>query len=91
MAYRGRPKKVQPDHLPVLREIVTDEPLATLTELRDAFAARIGISLYIGTLRKPLKEAGIMRQKGALYETTDHGDPTPEKVFWSIKPDTLIC
>lgn len=78
MAYRGRPKKVQPDHLPVLREIVTDKPLATLTELRDAFAARTGISLDIGTLRKALKEAGITRHKGAPHESADHGDPTPE-------------
>lgn len=65
MARRGRPKKVKPEHLPVLREIVTDKPLATLTEIRDAFAARSGISLYIGTLSKALQEAGITRHKGA--------------------------
>ncbi len=69
MARRGRPRKVKPEHLPVLREIVTDLPLATLTEIRDAFADRTGVSLYIGTLRKALLEAGITRQKGASHES----------------------
>jgi len=80
MARRGRPKKVQPEHLPVLREIVTDKPLATLTELRQAFAARTGISLYIGTLRKALKEAGITRHKGAPdgRKSGDRSEPSAD-------------
>lgn len=49
------------------------------SDLRDVFAVRTGISLYIGTLRKALKEAGITRHKGAPDESADHhGDPPSE-------------
>ena len=80
---RSPPWKVQPEHLPVLREIVIDKPLATLTELRDAFVARTGISLYIGTLRKVLQEAGITlynraaeeQESGDRYESSADSDP----------------
>nr|WP_299246513.1 IS5 family transposase [uncultured Halomonas sp.] len=66
MTRRGRPKKVQPEHLPVLREIVIGKPLATLTEVRDAFISKTGIVLYKSTLSKALREAGVTRHKGVF-------------------------
>ena len=71
MARRGRPKKIQPEHLPVLRDIATDMPPPTLSEIRDEFAARTGVLLHVGTLSKALQEAGITRLRGG----PDDADP----------------
>lgn len=73
-----RRKKVQPEHYPILCEIVTDKPMATLVEIRDSFTAKTGISLYIETLRMALKEAGITRHKGVPEKSGDQRDQPPE-------------
>lgn len=64
MAKRGRPFKVQQEHLGVLREIVTNKPLATLDEVGREFERHVGITLHSNTLRAALHEAGVERRRG---------------------------
>jgi len=64
MAKRGRVKKIQADHHVVLREIVSQKPLATLEEVGAEFARRTGVRVHGATLSKGLREAGIERRRG---------------------------
>ncbi len=52
MAKRGRVKKIQAEHYAVLREIVSEKPLATLEEVGTEFARRTGLSMQRATLSK---------------------------------------
>lgn len=102
MAKRGRPFKVQQEHLGVLREVVTDRPLATLDEVGRELARRTGIELHANTLRGALQEAGVERRRGETgvqitkaeakpprYGYTDaHRRHEPEQTYPSCLTDT---
>lgn len=64
MARRGRPEKIQAEHLEILREIVTEKPLATLGEVKAELARRSGVEAHSATVRKALREAGVERRRG---------------------------
>lgn len=57
----GRPRKLNPSHAELLREVAREQPMATLEELRQAFARRSGVEVSGPTLLKGLKQAGIVR------------------------------
>ena len=61
MAKTGRPRKIGPEHHPLLREIVTAKPLASMAEISAVFTRRTGIRVHRNTLADALSEAGITR------------------------------
>ena len=61
MAKTGRPRKIGPEHHPLLREIVTAKPLACMAEISAIFTRRSGIRVHRNTLADALTEAGITR------------------------------
>lgn len=61
MPQTGRPKKIGPEHHPLLREIVTAKPLASISEIGAALTRRTGIQVHRNTLAEALAEAGIKR------------------------------
>lgn len=46
MKRKGRPEKISPSALSVLRELALELPLATLDELVKAFQTRTGLQVY---------------------------------------------
>jgi transposase len=57
----GRPKKVGPEYHPILREIVTAKPFASMPEIVAEFVRRTGVEAHRDTLSRALTEAGIRR------------------------------
>jgi transposase len=79
MAKRGRPFKVQQEHLGVLREIVADKPLATLDEVGREFARRTSITVHANTLRAALHEAGVERRRGETRVQVTQAEAKPAR------------
>jgi transposase len=75
MKRSGRPAKITPEDLEILKELTTEKPTATLEELVKAFQARITRGVHSSTLRKALTAAGIQRikpaKRAAVGETAD--------------------
>lgn len=63
MKRTGRPAKITPADLELLKELTTEKPTATLEELVKAFQARTARCVHSATLRKALTAAGIQRVK----------------------------
>jgi transposase len=61
----GRPPKMDKGAQKRLQDLVSQQPDATLTELRD----RLGISCSLTTIFRTLKRLGITRKKKVLYDT----------------------
>ncbi|AFL72341.1 transposase [Thiocystis violascens DSM 198] len=64
MSKAGRPPKIHEAEQAVLRQIVTDRPTSTLSEIARELAARTGIEAHEATIRKSLREAGVTRLRG---------------------------
>jgi hypothetical protein len=64
MSKAGRPPKIREEERAVLRQIVTDRPSCTLSEIAQELAARTGIEAHEATIRKALREAGVIRRRG---------------------------
>lgn len=64
MTQLGRPSKIQPQHLEILRKMVAENPVMTQAEVMAEFRNRTGLSVSQPTMAKALKDAGIVRQKG---------------------------
>ena len=64
MSKAGRPPKIREAEQAVLRQMVTDRPTSTLTEIARELAARTGIEAHEATSRKSLREAGVTRLRG---------------------------
>ncbi|MGB7757046.1 MAG: IS5 family transposase [Salinisphaera sp.] len=79
MAQTGRPKKMGPEHYPVLREIVTAKPLSSMTEIGAAFTRRTGLRVHRNTLADALAKAGITRT---------HHPRTPAEKQAEVEPDS---
>ena len=60
----GRPKKVGPEYHPILREIVTAKPFASMPEIVAEFVRRTGVEAHRDTMSRALTEAGIRRDYG---------------------------
>gem|GEM_PF-2309158 len=65
MPKTGRPKKIGPGHHPLLREIMTAKPLASMEEIGAEFMRRTGLRVHRNTLADAMAdamaEAGIKR------------------------------
>lgn len=76
MKRTGRPAKLTPADLELLKELTAEKPTATLEELVKAFQSRTARCVHSATLRKALTAAGIQRMKpakgsAAAVETAD--------------------
>jgi hypothetical protein len=49
----------------LLRQLVEVYPLATLSEITDAFCRRLALSVHPMTIRRRLEEMGIRRERAA--------------------------
>ena len=77
MALRGRPNKIEAEHLAVLQEFVVTNPTATLAEIGAELTRRCAISAHEQTIIKALRQAGIVRVKGAHDEAP--AQPKPKR------------
>ena len=66
MSKRGRPRRLGPSDIEVLKALVMDRPLATLGELTTALVERTGQPVHPATVRKAAREAGILRVRGTV-------------------------
>jgi transposase len=57
----GRPPALKPEHIAVLREIVTERAQASLQEIADELHHRCGVRVCAATLRRALRAQGIVR------------------------------
>lgn len=62
MSKGGRPKKLGCEYHPILQEIVTAKPLASMPEIVAEFVRRTGVQVHRDTLSQALAEAGITRE-----------------------------
>jgi transposase len=59
----GRPPVLKPEHIAVLRDIVTERAQASLQEIADELYRRCGIRVCDATIRSALRAQGIIRLK----------------------------
>lgn len=64
MATGGRPPKIGEGEREILRAIVAERPTGTLAEVAAELKRRVGIEAHPATIRKALREAGIVRVRG---------------------------
>jgi hypothetical protein len=64
MNRKGRPEKIKPSELSILRELALEQPLAMLDEL--AFQSRTGLQVHSATLRK---EKNFFEARVTEYQT----------------------
>lgn len=79
MKRKGRPEKIKPSDLSVLRELALEQPLATLDELVKAFQIRTGLQVHSATLRKALATVGVARVKPSACPSTPTSDQTSKR------------
>lgn len=79
MKRKGRPEKIKPSDLSLLRELALAQPLATLDELVKAFQIRTGLQVHSATLRKALATLGIARVKPSGRASTPTGNQTSKR------------
>lgn len=79
MKRKGRPEKISPSALSVLRELALELPLATLEELVKTFQMRTGLQVHGATLRKALMAAGITRAKPPARQPATGDNPSPQR------------
>lgn len=79
MKRKGRPEKIKPSDLSILRELALEQPLATLDELVKAFQIRTGLQVHSATLRKALATLGVARVKPSRPPSTTTGDQTRKR------------
>lgn len=70
---KGRPPALKEEHLEVLRYIVRQKPQGTLEETTRELCRRAGITVCSVTVRKALREAGIVKVKPARVEMSASG------------------
>lgn len=96
MSKFGRPLKLGAEHYPVLREVVSTRPTATLEEVSALLEQRTGVRLHRVTVGKALKAAGVVRERPAVerqasaerYGYTDaHRRQAPEQRYPSCLTD----
>jgi transposase len=76
MAKQGRPAKIGSQHHALLRELVQQNPTATVEEVSGELKRRTGIEVHHQTLLRALGEAGIERRfdgSGVRIETATPG------------------
>lgn len=74
----GRKPKLQATELEQLRELVTQRPTASLDELTNGFVAATGIAVCSATIRRALRNAGVIRvvaDKGKALNPAPQGGP----------------
>lgn len=59
----GRPRTLKEEHVLALKEIVAEQPGATLEVVRQLLAERCGVKVCSLTVRRALQEAGVVRVK----------------------------
>lgn len=100
MSNMGRPKRIGPEAMRLLKQIVSESPTATVDEVTRQLIARTGRSVHAATVRKALREAGIERARPAVcrapvstprrygYTATHRRELTPEQGYASCLTDT---
>ena len=63
---QGRPPKIDEAGREILREIVTEQPYATLDEVTAAFTQRTRLTANAATVRKALRQAGLKRERATV-------------------------
>jgi transposase len=88
----GTKSKIDAHHLERLRQLLNDQPDATLAELRD----RLGIDCSIMAIDRALRRAGITRKKKTLHaDRRDDPDVQAQREAFTqrlsqVEPDHLI-
>lgn len=59
----GRPRTLKEEHVLALKEIVAEQPGATLEVVKQLLAERCGVKVCSLTVRRALQEAGVVRVK----------------------------
>ena len=59
----GRPRTLKEEHVLALKEIVAEQPGATLEVVTQLLAERCGVKVCSLTVRRALQEAGVVRVK----------------------------
>lgn len=62
MADRGRPRKIQAEHISALLAIVETNPGATMAEIQRELERRTGIEAHTQTIARALRDAGLERR-----------------------------
>ncbi len=81
MKQKGRPAKIQSEHLEIIRVLAQAHPLATLGELLIAFREQTGMTVHAATLRKALAEAGVVRVKPDRSQRTEEETRSASKRY----------
>ena len=63
---QGRPPKIDEAGREILREIVTEQPCATLDEVTATFTQRTKLTVNAATVRKALRQAGVKREHATV-------------------------
>ncbi|TPQ24200.1 transposase [Methylomonas koyamae] len=79
MKRKGRPEKIKPSDLSLLRELALEQPLATRDELVKAFQIRTGVQVHSATLRKALATLGVVRVKPLRPPSTTTADQASKR------------
>lgn len=59
----GNPPRINADELPVLRDIVAEQPDRTVEQIRDEWVARSGVDMSRSSMQRALHRAGLRRKK----------------------------
>ncbi|MCK6404275.1 MAG: hypothetical protein L6Q74_20590 [Sphaerotilus natans subsp. sulfidivorans] len=59
----GRPRALRKEHVLALKEMAAEHPGATLDAITQMLAERCGVKVCILTVRKALRQAGVVRVK----------------------------
>lgn len=73
---RGRPRALSAQHIASIAEIVSQEPLATVEQVRQALHSRDGVSVCDTTVRKALRSIGITRGTRTKQPASETAAPT---------------
>lgn len=69
----GRKPALSPEHVQALRSIVADMPHAALAEVTAELARRCGVKVNPVTVRKALRQAGVVRLKPQRRSSVERG------------------
>ncbi len=75
----GRPRALKEEHVLALREIVAEHPQATLEAVSQILAERCGVKVCIPTVRRKLREMGIVRVKPVRRAAVDVPTVKPKR------------
>jgi len=70
----GRPPALKPEHIAILRDIVTVRAQASLQEIADELHHRCGVRVCAATIRRALRAQGVVRLKPVRREYAERAE-----------------